>query len=69
MAAAHAAAFAAAFLRKLPAAEAVREQDRSADALDPGPRPATTQIVIGGQGGSVFAVQNGNIYTHPSEDS
>jgi nucleoside phosphorylase len=70
MAAAHAAAFATAFLRKLPAAEAAREQSRSADAaLDPGPLPAATQIVIGGQGGSVFAVQNGNIYTHPSVDS
>jgi len=70
MAAAHAAAFAAAFLRKLAEAEAAREQSRSADAAhDLDARPPSTQIVIGGPGSPVFAVQHGNIYTHPSTDS
>jgi len=65
MAAAHAAAFAAAFLRKLAGAEAAREQGRPAAAAGPDAQPATTQLVIG-HGAPIFAVQNGNIYTHPS---
>ena len=63
MAAAHAAAFAAACLRKLAEAEAAREQGRPT-AAGPGAPPGATQFVIG-HGAPVFAVQNGNIYTHP----
>ncbi len=62
VAASHAAAFAAAFLKKLAEAEAAREQGRPAGS---DVQPTATQFVIG-HGAPVFAVQNGNIYTHPS---